>query len=95
VPSSPLSTESIVAALKVAEEWDLPAGIVPFLGDFHDVICLDYRRSTEPSVTVLDDARQARCKFPSFDAFLAARTLRDQTIKRPSRVIESESWLNF
>ena len=91
-----LTPRKIAAARKSAEYWDLPSGLLPFLGDFHDLICLDYRSGPEPKVVAINDARQVRCLFPDFAAFLAARFLRDDPQPRADGgVIKSESWLDF
>ncbi|MFN0021553.1 MAG: SMI1/KNR4 family protein [Pirellulaceae bacterium] len=91
-----LTARNIVAARETAEDWDLPIGLLPIIGDFHDLICLDYRSGPEPKVVAMNDARQVQSLFPDFAAFLAARFLRQDPQNRDtSGIIERESWLDF
>lgn len=50
-----------------------PRRLVPFDGDGHWHLCLDYRRDGEPSVSYIDlEAMEDRLIAPDFAAFLAA-----------------------
>ena len=91
-----LTARNIVAARETADDWNIPLGLLPIIGDFHDLICLDYRNGPEPKVVVINDARQEQSLFPDFAAFLAARFLRtDSPHREDCGIIESESWLDF
>ena len=66
------------------------------MGDFHDLLCLDYRAGHEPAVVAVTDARVVVPLFHSFREFLAARVLREEPEAPPdSGIIEKESWLDM
>jgi hypothetical protein len=41
-PWPPLSPDQIASAAAVAGDWELGLGMVPVMGDFHDLVCLCY-----------------------------------------------------
>ena len=94
-PWPPLSSQEIIAARQVAEDWQVPLGLVPFMGNFHDLLCLDYRKSSTPAVVYLDDERETRVLFTDFDSFLASRIELPEGKTDSSAIIESESWLDI
>ncbi len=66
------------------------------MGDFHDLICLDYRSGVEPSVTMIDDARKERAIFESIDGFLDAPKVEEKNEKRSlSGINKKTSYLNI
>ena len=42
MPSPILTVQQIVDAFDIRRDWQLPTGFVPLIGDFHDLIGLDY-----------------------------------------------------
>ena len=95
LPSPPLSFEAIAQTRLVAEDWKIPTGLVPIMGDFHDLVCLDYRRSSQAAVVLLDDERNERALFDSFDGFLDALCTAPASTGSVDGIIEEESWLDF
>ena len=94
VPWPILTSKQIVGAFQLREDWQLPDAFVPLIGDFHDLVGLDYSEGS-PTVIALDDARRTRRLFDDFDGFLAARFLADETPTDTSGIIEDESWLDI
>lgn len=94
-PWPPLSSHEIIAARALAEDWQIPPCLVPFMGDFHDLICLDYRERSTPAVVYVDDERSTRMLFTSFESFLDGRIELSEEEPDTSGIVESESWLDF
>lgn len=86
-PSYPLRCSEIVTARQTAEDWEIPAGLVPFSGDFHVLLCLDYRTSADPHVVMLDDDRSERKLFDTLDEFLDAPKTRDAPVSEMPTLI--------
>lgn len=95
LPFPPLTFEAIANAKDVAEDWDIPEGLVPIMGDFHDLVCLDYRRSSQPAVILIDDSRSEKALFDSFDGFMSALCVATETNTETVEIIKGESWLHF
>ena len=77
---------------QIQSEWDVPANMIPFYGDWHDLICLNIENG---SVQMIDDARRVLFTWPSHEAFLHNLTTIDEEQSDTSGVIESASWLDF
>lgn len=93
LPFSLLEPSEIVSASDVAADWDLPNKVVPIIGDFHDLVCLDYRSGTDPRVISLNYVREERFLFETLDGFLDALTAEPEEPTKPSGVVSS--WFNF
>ncbi|MBA4029556.1 MAG: cell wall assembly protein [Planctomyces sp.] len=79
-------------ASEVKEDWDIPGRLIPFYGDWHDLICLNVETG---AIEMLDDARRQIVSWPSHDVFIASL---ESLVEMPidtSGVIEKESWLDF
>lgn len=94
-PMSLMLCSEIVSAKGTADDWQIAPGLVPFMGDFHDLICLDYRSGVEPSVTMIDDARNERAIFESIDGFLDAPKVEKNDEKRSLSGVKKTSYLNI
>jgi hypothetical protein len=82
----------IEQASQVQSEWDVPKNLVPFYGDWHDLICLN---TDNGSIQMIDDARREQFTWPSHKAFLESLTIIDEEPEDSSGIIESKSWLDF
>nr|WP_264086406.1 SMI1/KNR4 family protein [Amycolatopsis lexingtonensis] len=61
---------SILDSPYLSAEWDLPREVVVLSGDGHTWVALDYRRSSEPSVTWFDAELESELALaPTFRAF--------------------------
>lgn len=95
-PGFLLNCSEIVSAKTTAEDWEIRQGLVPFMGDFHDLLCLDYRSNAEPSITLLDDARNEKKIFESIDGLLDAPKIEEKTERLDTTGIDAgKSYLNF
>ena len=94
VPWPVLSPKQIVDAFDLREDWQLPDKFVPLIGDFHNLVGLDYSVRS-PSVNALNDARESRQLFDDFDTFLSARFLDDETPADTSGIVEEGTWLDL
>ena len=94
VPWPPLSPKEIADAASIAMDWEIPAGCVPVMGDFHDLVCLLFI-SAAPEVVLLNDSRETLARFPSISAFLAAITPCPDTPADLSGILVDQSWLDF
>ena len=72
LPFSLLEPEEIADAASVANDWEIAKGLVPIIGDFHDLVCLDYRSGKLPAVVELNDEREETRLFGTFNEFLDA-----------------------
>src|SRR4051812_46348641 len=74
MPWPALTLPEIAAARATREDWELAVGYVPVMGDFHNLVCLDYRKSASPEVVVIDDDRNEIARFNSIDELIGALT---------------------
>lgn len=79
-------------ARKIQSEWDVASNLIPFYGDWHDLICLNIENG---SVLMIDDARRELFSWSTHEAFLRNLTTIDEESSGDSDIIESESWLDF
>ncbi len=79
-------------AQQIQTDWDVPTNLIPFYGDWHDLICLNTETG---SVQIIDNARRQLFTWPSHKAFLQNLTTIDDVAADTSGIIESESWLDF
>jgi len=63
------SMSEIESGQALRSEWDVPSHLVPFYGDWHDLLCLDSRSG---SVALMDDARTTLFVWPTIEEFRAA-----------------------
>lgn len=92
-----IELDEIVSMHQVLADWDIPTCCIPFIGDMHEVVCLDYRESSNPTVVLLDDSRQVKHAVASFEDFTEGVFLEEDKSMagEDSGVIESESFLDF
>ena len=95
LPAPVLSLDEVLQAKSVAEDWKIPTGLVPIIGDFHDLVCLDYRQSHVPAVVVINDDRAESRIFDSFDEFVKALSMSPSDRTNRREIIEGESFLDF
>ncbi|MEZ6142079.1 MAG: hypothetical protein R3B84_16055 [Zavarzinella sp.] len=77
---------------QIKSEWNVPTNLLPFYGNWHDLICLNTESGT---VQMIDDARRELFSWLSYEAFLQNLTTIDEATTDTSGIIESESWLDF
>jgi hypothetical protein len=70
LPWPPLTPLELISAVDVALDWELAPGIVPVMGDFHDLVCLRYEGARCMGVVVIDDDRAILASFASVSEFL-------------------------
>jgi len=63
------SYEQIQGSLQLRNEWDVPETLIPFYGDWHDLMCLDTEIG---QVVLLDDSRRVVFVWSSTEEFLAS-----------------------
>ncbi|RYD64818.1 MAG: hypothetical protein EOP83_08845 [Verrucomicrobiaceae bacterium] len=96
LPFPAFTLQQMVDAKLVAGDWEIADGLVPIMGDFHDLVCLDYRRAAEPVVILLDDDRNETALFDSFDEFFSALCVAPERTDGPiKKIVEKDSWLDF
>lgn len=86
------TSSEIDHALQIQGEWDLPPTLVPFYGDWHDLICLNTQNG---AIVMLDDERKVVFAWPSHDEFLKSLKSVEESPPDTSGIIESESWLDL
>lgn len=86
------TNEEIRSAKQIQADWDVPEGLTPFYGDWHDLFCLD---ETAGTVVYLNDAREVLFTWPSCEKFKAALTsVAEEPIRKP-RIVKGKTWLDF
>jgi hypothetical protein len=70
LPWPPLTPTEIISAVDVAPDWQLASGIVPVMGDFHDLVCLRFEGVGFMGVVVINDDRSTLASFSSISEFL-------------------------
>lgn len=79
----------------IKAEWDIAHQLVPFYGDWHDVMCVDIG-SSPASVVYLDDDRRIIHRWPDIDNFLSSlRVISEDEPRNDSGIIKEKSWLDF
>jgi hypothetical protein len=61
----------IMEGLALRTDWGIDTGLVPFFGDWHDVICLDLKTA---AVVYLDDDRNVVHHWATKEDFLSSLT---------------------
>ena len=82
----------IEKAQQIQADWDVPPKLVPFYGDWHDLICLNVESG---AVEMIDDTRHPVFVWLSHDDFQKCLASVAETPGDTSGVIETESWLDF
>ncbi|MBK1880611.1 SMI1/KNR4 family protein [Pelagicoccus mobilis] len=94
LPSPLLTPEEIVEQAALKDEWQIPEGMVPFMGDMHDLACLDLSTKSA-GVVLLNDQRERNRITDTFEEFISGIQLTDQAVGDNDGIIEEESWLDF
>ena len=62
------SWEEIQAGLKLRKDWEVDASLIPFYGDWHDLLCLNGRTG---EIVALNDEREVLCRWATVKEFLS------------------------
>jgi hypothetical protein len=95
LPWPPLSDLEISSAYDIAADWNLRSSFIPIMGDFHDLVCLDYAESSHPEVVIINDNRQVLIRYKSLNCFFRSLVIIQDEKLDSNGVIEEESWLDF
>jgi hypothetical protein len=95
IPWPPLSPDEIASAFSVASDWDLQQGMVPVMGDFHDLVCLRYNNGDLIEVVIIDDDRTVHASFPSLFALVQNARPSSSIDSSPQSKALDSSWLDF
>ena len=74
------------------EDWDIPEGLTPFYGDWHNLLCLNEATGT---VVYLNDLRELLFTWPSCNDFIAALIWVEEEPIDQQQIPEGELWLDF
>ena len=94
LPSPLLTPKEIINQASLRDDWEIPDGLIPFMGDMHDLVCLDSTTS-EICVVLLNDERSKVRISDTFEKFISGVYLSEPTENKTDGVIEEESWLDF
>jgi len=95
LPSPVLELEEIRQQESLREDWEIPEGFVPFMGDMHDLVCLDYTESDDPGVVLINDERVRTKLADTFDDFLDGVYSAGEKDVEPPKIVEEGTWFNF
>ena len=62
------SWEEIQLGLELRQEWEVSDSLIPFFGDWHDLLCLNENTG---EVVALNDEREVLCSWASIKEFLS------------------------
>lgn len=79
------SWEEIQAGLKLRKEWEVDTSLIPFYGDWHDLLCLN---GNTGEIVALNDEREVLCTWASFNEFL--RCLSEKEISYDDEHMQGE-----
>ena len=96
VPWPPLSLKEIASAHGVADDWDIPKGFVPVMGDFHDLVCLSFNEPMCSEVVIINDERTELARYASIEEFMSnIQTDEDEPLDLNSKNDLVDEWLDF
>lgn len=61
------SWQEIQDGLNLRLDWEVDTALIPFYGDWHDLLCLN---GVSGEIVALDDNRQVVCQWASIDDFV-------------------------
>jgi hypothetical protein len=62
------SMEQINSGLMLREEWEVPSNLIPFQGDWHELLCLDQETGR---IVYLNDDREVLFSWCNTEEFMA------------------------
>ena len=91
------SRDEIIKGLTIKKEWDVPDDLIPFYGDWHDVLCVS---AVTGEIVLLDDERMSISIWKNGDDFLnclSTDTINDEgsSTREGSGIVEDQSWLDI
>ncbi|NKI68709.1 hypothetical protein GN109_04685 [Collimonas pratensis] len=95
LPWPPLTPSEIANSASVATDWGLHQGLVPVMGDFHNLVCLSFVTEGAPSVVIINDERIELACFSSISEFLNGIKPYDSAPELVKGIVKDKSWLNF
>ena len=72
--------------LLLRDEWNVNSNLIPFYGDWHDLICLNDRTA---EIHFLNDAREVMCAWESIEAFTKSLSKEDVDLEETEAVVVS------
>lgn len=72
--------EIVGASSELRADWEVPPQLLPFYGDWHDLLCLD---EMSGAVVYINDDRRELFRWPSSGEFLAALRHREDEPSDP------------
>ena len=89
------SPDEIARGRVIKGDWDVPADLIPFYGDWHTLLCISV---TTGEVFLINDERTTIFAWNSSEDFLSCLTTdlaMDKPSSTPDGIIEDESWIDF
>ncbi|EHA1127719.1 cell wall assembly protein [Vibrio navarrensis] len=83
------SIEEIESGLKLRQEWDVSDNLIPFQGDWHELLCLD---TDSGKVVYINDDREVICSWASTEEFIASLSKEEIAYNTESKLVSS--WLS-
>ena len=90
------TVDEILRGQDLRDDWDIPSHLIPFYGDWHDVMCLDTSRNTL-AIQYLNDNRDVLYEWPNLESFKEALHCVEEknTEHNDLGIVRSESWIDF
>ena len=95
LPFPLLSVEDIEQQESLREDWEIPLGLLPFMGDMHDLVCLDFSEPDNPTVVQLNDERDKEGLAETFEYFLDHVFVAEEKGGDSLGIVEEGTWFNF
>ena len=76
----------------VKEDWNISKDLIPFWGNWHDVICLNIKTK---KIIYFNDIRETVTEWDNIEEFKKSLSYQEETINNSDSIIEEESWIDF
>lgn len=83
------SLVEIESSLKLRQEWNVPDNLIPFQGDWHELLCLD---TDSGAVVYINDDREVVCSWASTEKFIASLSNKEIACNTEPELVSS--WLS-
>ncbi|WP_394233371.1 SMI1/KNR4 family protein [Pseudomonas anguilliseptica] len=83
------SLKEIEAGLKLREEWAIPFNLIPFQGDWHDLLCIDQDTG---KIFYINDERETVFSWNNTDEFMTS--LSKEEIAHDVKPKLISAWIN-
>lgn len=86
------SWQEIQNGLNNRQDWEVDVSLIPFYGDWHELICLN---GITGEIVLLNDDREEICKWNSTDDFLRCLSVKEVEFDAESKIVSTPHFSEF